>query len=177
MAEDTVLQLINCVLGLSRVVYMRLFVLLLLFLIISSPKVFGQARVIQGRVISEQLEPLPMLDIFNNDNKSIGKTDMEGRFKIAVPQGVYSLLFSSIGMEWAEIKLKLDCNIVEVVMMYDVKYCFYRPRKVDRLRKRRFENLSDVYVNALKKGLFEQTAVCYDRGFESFKPKSNIASR
>ncbi|MBT9392489.1 carboxypeptidase-like regulatory domain-containing protein [Hymenobacter sp. NST-14] len=149
---------------------MRLFVLLPLFLIISSLKVFGQNRVIQGRVVSEHLETLPMVSIANHRNESIGKTDMDGRFKIAVSQGVDSLLFSFIGMEWAEIKLKQDCDVVEVVMMYDMTYCFYSLRKVDRLRKRRFEKLSAVHADALKKGLFEQTTICYDREFESFKP-------
>lgn len=152
---------------------MRLFILLPLFLIISSPKIFGQDRVIQGRVVSEHLEPLPMVSIANHRNESIGKTDMDGRFKIAVTQVVDSLLFSFIGMEWAEIKLKQDCEVVEVVMMYDMTYCFYKPRKVDRLRKGRFENLTNIHADALKKGLFEQTIICYDREFKSFKPTSS----
>ena len=53
----------------------------------------GQTRSIIGRVISEDLESIPMLDVRNSDSLLLGQTDMDGRFQIIIPQGTDSLLF------------------------------------------------------------------------------------
>ncbi|MEH6706316.1 MAG: hypothetical protein V7691_16090, partial [Galbibacter orientalis] len=62
----------------------------------------GQTRNIFGRVLSEDLEPLPMLDIRNSDSVLLGKTDMDGGFKIGIPQETDSLLLRYLGMEWTD---------------------------------------------------------------------------
>ena len=51
-----------------------------------------------------------------------GKTDMDGRFIISIPQETEQLLFGIVGMELTEIKLKKDCDTVEVVMMCGAFY-------------------------------------------------------
>ena len=130
----------------------------------------GQTRTVIGRVISEDLEPLPGLDIRNSDSVLLGKTDMEGRFKIHIPQDTDSLLFRYIGMEWTDISLKKDCDTVEVVVMYDMIYDFMTSRKIDRLRKKRFDKLPNLHSDAVKNGLFESNNICYNRDFEPYKP-------
>ena len=47
---------------------------------------FGQTRTIIGRVITEDLEPLVMVHIQTSDTVLLGKTDIDGRFKINIPQ-------------------------------------------------------------------------------------------
>jgi hypothetical protein len=121
-------------------------------------------------VISEDLEPMPMLDIKNSDNVLLGKTDMDGRFKINIPQETESLLFLYVGMEWADIGLKKDCDTVEVVMMYDGTYDFMSSRKIDRLRKKRFNKLPIVHSEAVRKGIFKNNSTCYNREFKPEKP-------
>jgi hypothetical protein len=121
-------------------------------------------------VISEDLEPLPMLDIRNADSVFLGKTDMDGRFKISISQETDSLMLRYLGMEWTDIGLKKDCDTVEVVMMYDVIYDFMTSRKIDRLRKKRFDNLPTLHSVAVKTGLFNHDLICYDRAFEAYKP-------
>jgi hypothetical protein len=80
-------------------------------------------------------------------------------------------------MERTEIKLKKDCDTVEVVMMYGVIYDFMTLRKVDRLRKKRFDNLPNLHSDAVKNGLFENKNICYDRVFEEYKlPKPVLDS-
>jgi len=111
----------------------------------------GQTRTITGRVISEDFEPIPMLEVLNSDAVHLGKTDMDGFFTISIPQETGRLLFSYIGMEWNEIKLRKDCDTIEVVMMYDGTYDFMTLRKVDRLRKKRFDNLPSLHSDAVKK--------------------------
>jgi len=134
----------------------------------------GQNRIISGRVISEDFEPLPMLNIQNSDTLLLGKTDMDGRFKISIPQETDRLLFSFLGMEWTEIKLRKDCDTIEVLIMHEVIYDFITLKKVDRLRKKRFDNLSNLHSVAVKNGLFENNKICYERTFEGYNPTKPV---
>lgn len=156
---------------------MKISIILILTIVFFNLNLNGQTRTIIGRVISEDLEPLPVLDIENSDNVLFGKTDMDGRFKISIPQETDSLLFRYVGMEWTDIKLKKDCDTVEVIVMYDVIYDFMTSRKIDRLRKKRFDNLPSLHSDAVKNGLFENNNICYDRVFEAHKPDLDSIGR
>ena len=144
---------------------MRISILLVLTVFFFNLHLNGQTRTLTGRVISEDFEPLPMLEIKNSDNVSLGKTDMDGRYIISIPQETDSLLFGYVGMENAYIRLKKDCDIVEVVMMYGVHYDFISLKKVERLRKKRFDNLQSLHSDAVKNGLFENINICFEREF------------
>ena len=63
-------------------------------------------------------------------------------------------MFRYVGMEWTDIRLKKDCDTVEVVMMYDVTYDFMTSRKIDKLRKKRFDNLPTLHSDAVKEWAF-----------------------
>jgi hypothetical protein len=153
---------------------MKIKTILIIAVLFLSLSLKGQNRTIIGRVISEDLEPLIMLDIKNSDTVLLGKTDMDGRFKISIPQGIDRLLFSYLGMERTEIKLKKDCDTVEVVMIYAGTYDFMTLRKVDRLRKKRFDNLPNLHSDAVKNGLFENNNICYERVFEEYNPPKPV---
>jgi len=156
---------------------MKISIILILTALFFNLNLNGQTRTIIGRVISEDLEPLPGLEIENSNNVFLGKTDMDGRFKISIPQETDSLLFRYVGMEWTDIRLKKDCDTVEVVIMYDVIYDFMTSRKIDRLRKKRFDNLLNLHSDALKNGLFENNNICYNRNFETHKPDLDRIAR
>lgn len=128
-------------------------------------------------MISEYLEPLLGLDIENSENVLLGKTDMDGRFNISIPQETDSLLFRYIGMERTDIRLKKDCDTVEVVMMFDAIYDFMTSRKIDRLRKKRFDNLPSLHSKAVENGLFENNNTCYERIFKANKPSLDSISK
>ncbi|HPW67817.1 MAG TPA: hypothetical protein PLS84_12150, partial [Salinivirgaceae bacterium] len=153
---------------------MKITTILILTVLLSSLNLNGQNRIIIGRVISEDFEPLPRLDIENSNNEFLGKTDMDGRFKISIPQETDSLLFRYIGMEWTDIKLNQDCDTVEVVVMYDVIYNFITLKKVDRLRKKRFDNLTNLHSDAVKNGLFKNNNICYERVFKEYNPPKPV---
>jgi hypothetical protein len=153
---------------------MKIRAILILAVLFLSLKLNGQNRIISGRVIAEDLEPLPMLDIKNSGTVIYGKTDMDGRFKISIPQEINRLLFSYVGMELTEIKLKKDCDTFEVVMMYAGTYDFMTLKKVDRLRKKRFDNLPNLHSDAVKNGLFENSNICYDRVFDEYNPPKSV---
>ena len=77
-------------------------------------------------------------------------------------------------MEWTEIKLRKDCDTVEVVMMYAGTYDFMTLKKVDRLRKKRFDNLPNLHSGAAKNGLFVNNNNCYERVFEEYNPPKPV---
>lgn len=131
----------------------------------------GQNRSVYGKVISEDLEPLAGVQIRNSDNELIGETDFDGQFKILISQKNDSLLFRYTGMEFANIKLMDDCEKVEVIMMHDVIYDFMKPNKSDRLRKKRYDKLDELYLLAIDKKLFQNNNICYDRVFKAHKPE------
>lgn len=139
------------------------------FLTLLTLRLYGQTRTIVGRVLSEDLETLPVVEIHLMDTLLLGKTDFEGRFKIQIPQDAYKLIFSFIGMEWTTIQLNKTCDTNEVIMMYDGTYDFMSPEKIDKLRLKRFKKLSGLHLQAHKKGLFLEPSACYTRIFESNK--------
>ena len=115
-----------------------------------------------------------MLDINNSDTVLLGKTDLDGYFKISIPLEIDRLLLSYVGMEWTEIKLRKDCDSIEVVIMYDAIYDFITLKKADRLRKKRFDNLPNLHSDAVKNGLFENYEICYERDFEEYNPPKAV---
>ncbi len=137
----------------------------------------GQTRTIIGRVISEDLEALPEVNIQNSDTLLLGKTDIDGRFIINIPPNTDKILFSWIGMEWTKIKLQDDCDTIEVVMMYDAIYDFMSSNKIDRLRRKRFDELLNLHSSAVKKGHFAKNTICYDREFKPEKPTLDSIGR
>ncbi|MDP4117555.1 MAG: carboxypeptidase-like regulatory domain-containing protein [Bacteroidota bacterium] len=134
----------------------------------------GQTRTITGRVVSEDLEALPDVNIQNSEKLLLAKTDLEGRFKINIQQETDRLIFSWIGMELTEIKLHDKCDTVEVVMMYAGTYDFMTLRKVDRLRKKRFDKLPSLHSDAVINGLFKNNNICYERIFIAHKPTKPV---
>lgn len=129
---------------------------------------FGQTRTITGRIISEDLEALPVVSIQYPDTTLIEKTDLDGRFTVEINDATNFLLLSFVGFEWATIKISADCDTLEVVMMYDVIYDFMTARKIDRLRMKRYNRLPEIHRKAFDEGLFITESACYKQNFESY---------
>jgi hypothetical protein len=144
---------------------MRLTIILTSALFVLSINLFGQTRIIQGRVISEDLEGLPKVKIQNTDTIMIGETDIDGRFKIEIPINTEKIVFTWIAMERTTIKLKDDCDNVEVVMMYDAIYDFRTNKRIYRLRLKRFKKLPELHQVAFEKGIFLNGRQCYEQEF------------
>jgi hypothetical protein len=153
---------------------MRIATLLLLIILFIDPGLNGQTRTITGRLVSDFLDPLPGVHIQNSEKLLLAKTDSEGRFTISVQQDTDKLIFSWLGMEVTEIKLQDKCDTVEVVMMSAGTYDFMTLRKVDRLRKKRFDELPTVHSEAVKAGLFTTNTICYEREFKPQKPPKPV---
>ena len=138
---------------------------------LSCINLYGQTRTVQGRVLSEELEPLPGLEIRNSNDFILGKADMTGHFKINIDQQTDSLFLSFIAMEQAKIRISDECDLIELIIMDHVLYHEISSKKIDRLRRRRFEDLSKKHIQAVDQGLFTNNQICYERTFVPAKPQ------
>jgi len=130
----------------------------------------AQNRTLSGRIISEDLDTLPYVEIYNSDHVFLGKADIGGRFKINISAKTRTLIFSFLGVEATTVKLNDNCDTIDVVMMWLGTYDFISPRKVDRLRLKRFQNIPNIHLQAYRKGLFLTPTACYWEDFRPDKP-------
>jgi len=149
-------------------------IILILIIFNFNLNINGQTRTIQGRVISEDLEEIPQVCIQVKDTILVGKTDLEGRFKINIPLETNKLLFSFFCMEPALITLQKDCDTIEVILMKDGTYDFWSSRKIDKDRLKRFKKIPELHMQAYNKGLFKKKSVCFTREFIPDKPALDI---
>ncbi|MEA5260240.1 carboxypeptidase-like regulatory domain-containing protein [Arcicella aquatica] len=148
----------------------KLSITLILFLI-SIGNLYSQERMIKGRVIAENLEILPFASIMVNDTIEVGKPDVNGYFQINVPVSEQKIIFICVGFEVTHLSLDEKCNEVEVIMMDAVTYDFITLKRVDKLRKKRFNNLSKLHKEAFKKGIFKTDKACYKQEFIPYYKK------
>jgi hypothetical protein len=132
-------------------------------------KVHGQQKSIMGIVIDENLESIPGVTIFNTDTVEIGQANIDGEFDITISEDTNQLIFAFVGMEWLTIQFESNCNQLEVIMMFDAIYDFMTLRRVDRLRKKRFDKLSEVRKKAFEKGIFKTDTVNYKQEFVRYR--------
>jgi hypothetical protein len=142
-------------------------IIILLFLYTS---LSAQTRTIQGRVVTERLEPLWNVFIQGTDTTLFGKTDSSGRFKIEIPQQTQTLILSWVGFERTNIKFKSDCDTLEIIMLYAGTYDFMSPKEIDKKRLKQFNKLPALHLQAYNKGLFAKETICYSNEFEPDKP-------
>lgn len=133
----------------------------------------GQTKMISGKVISEDLEILPSISITLTNGSLLGRTDTNGIFKIEIPTGTDKLCFSGFGFKEARIKLKPECQQADVIMLYRILYDYISNSKRERLEKRRYRKLSQLYNKAFTKKLFSNRLPCYQREFISSKAQAD----
>lgn len=154
----------------SIIVQSRKLPLISLFFLFSVITAYGQ-RTIKGRIIDGNIGTLPAVGVYDHDTIQLGKTDLDGYFEIKVPKGTNKLIFGGIGYEWAMISIPEDCDYAEVILLQDGLYHFKSHRKVDRLRKRRFEKIPSIHQEAFIKGVFKYEKPCFTQEFVPIKPQ------
>jgi len=151
----------------------------LLFLIsINFIGIYGQ-RIIKGRIIDEDMNELISAkifelnseELFGFDNNPLGESDFNGFFEITVPNETNKLIFAYIGFEFANVELSDSCNYIEIILLYSGTYDFMSGRKIDKERKKIFDNLHKLHLTAIERGLFTNETICYSREFEPKKPR------
>ena len=144
---------------------MKKLVIIFIVLCVSNCSLYSQNKTIKGRTITDQFETMSFVSIMINDTIEVGRTDLNGFFQIDIPVSEKKILFRSVGLEPAIIELVDTCNEVEVVMMLSSTYDFKTPKKVDRLRKKRFNKLPELHKEAFAKGIFKTDKACYTQEF------------
>ena len=144
---------------------MKKLVIIFIVLSVSNCSLYSQNKTIKGRVITDQFETMSFVSIMINDTVEVGRTDLNSFFQIDIPVSVNKILFRSVGLEPAIIELVDTCNEVEVVMMLSSTYDFKTPKKVDRLRMKRFKKLPELHKAAFAKGIFKTDKACYTQEF------------
>ncbi|MDF3078772.1 MAG: hypothetical protein K0S09_2661 [Sphingobacteriaceae bacterium] len=144
---------------------MKKLLVVCIVLAFSISSLYSQNRILKGRVIDDDLETLPYVSIIINDTVEVGKTDLDGFFQVEIPNSVNTVLFRSVGIELASIKLSDYCDQVEVVLMLRGTYDFITLKKVDRLRMKRFKKLPELHKEAFEKSIFKTDKACYAQDF------------
>lgn len=144
---------------------MKITAILFIILTLFSFELKAQARIIQGKIIAEDFETLPFVQIQINDSLIIGTTDTSGRFKIEILKKTEKLKCSFIGMEPAIINIKNSCDNLEIKMLYSGTYDFISLKKVNKLILKRFKKLPELHQLAYDKGIFITKSACYEQEY------------
>lgn len=145
---------------------MKRSVAFLLALMFVSPA-FSQSRMIRGRIIDDNLEPVPGVVIHTDSiifpegydslrAVYLGITDIEGLFEIELPVDVDEILISSIGYDPTSIDVSVgsDCDYWEIILLPAVIIDFATWRQIAKHEKKRYEYLPELHRIAFEKGLF-----------------------
>jgi hypothetical protein len=134
----------------------------------STGSLYAQNNIIRGRVINNYLETLPYVSIAISDTIEVGKTDLNGFFKINIPDSVKRISFRAVGADLASVEIAHKCTEIEVIMISSSTYDFMTPRKVEKLQLKKFKKLPKIHEQAFKKGLFKIDKACYRREYTPF---------
>lgn len=121
---------------------------------------FGQkSSYITGKVIDQELNTLPGVQLRIGDS-IIGTTNLNGEFKIELDREVRKITFMFLGLEETPIAFESACSRLEIVMLYSGGDCFAKPKKNEKLRKKRFDKIASIYKQAYEKRIFEYDKPC-----------------
>ena len=109
------------------------------------------------------------ITIFDKDTTEVGKTDFDGYFEIELQKDYEKLIFAGVGYEWTKINLPIDCENLEIILLYDGTYHYKSHRKIDRIRKKRYDKINEFHLQAFNKELFKTEKPCFNREFEPYK--------
>lgn len=141
----------------------------LLIIILSTSILSGQeTKTITGRIISEDFEPIPKAIIHNMDTITLGSTDVDGYFNIEVPVETKELLLGFVAMEWTSVKIRDNCQNLEIIMMADVIYDYISIKKINQKRYKRFKKLPKMHLQAFEQGIFKFCTPCISYIFKEY---------
>ena len=134
--------------------------LLLIFFLLSF-SLNAQTRTITGKVIAEDdLTIIPGIDIRSIDTVVLGKTDINGNFKVELPVGMDRLMLTGIGWDWTIIEIQKNCDKLEIIIMIDTTYDFLSKRRINKHWEERFKDRKNKHHQAHEKGIFTSDTPC-----------------
>jgi len=125
----------------------------------------AQIRIITGKVIDEDLNPISIVYIQSSDTTLISRYDINGQFRISIPVDTKSLIIGDVGFESASINLTDSCTQLDIVLLLRPTYDFISLKKADKLRMEQFKKLPELHFAAYRKGIFQSDSACYTQNF------------
>lgn len=132
----------------------------------------AQTKVITGKIIDQDFNPISKVYIQYHDTAFSNKVDINGQFKILIPSDTKSLVIGDIGFESASINLMDSCNQLDIVLLFSWTHDFISLKKVDKLRLRQFKKLPELHLAAYQQGIFKSESACYTQNFIPFYDKN-----
>jgi hypothetical protein len=130
---------------------LKILVFLLLFQL-----TFCQDFKYTGKIIGQDLLPLPAIVIANENDDIIAQTDFEGHFEIVCPVKLSTLRLSNIGYQSEQFELKINCFNIEIILLENWIYDFISLKKADKKLKRdRKKIIRSLYNEAYEKKIFK----------------------
>src|SRR5437899_1910318 len=77
----------------------------------------SQIRIIIGKVVDEDLNPIPQVYIQTSDTTLLSRHDTNGQFRISIPVDTKSLIIRDVGFESASINLTDSCTQLDIVLL------------------------------------------------------------
>lgn len=156
----------------------KTFLIALFFISMNFADVYSQ-RNIRGRVINDDLEVSRFAHIFEFNNEKrygfdarnlLGRADWDGFFDITIPNEINKLIFTSLGVN-AVIELSDNCDYMEIILLLDAAFIgspsIQEIERRERERRRVFDNLPQLHLEAVRKGIFKNETICHSRIFWS----------
>ncbi|MBT9395075.1 hypothetical protein KLP40_18050 [Hymenobacter sp. NST-14] len=124
-------------------------------------EICAQNKTVKGILVDESLAPLSYSFILINDTVEIGKTDLNGNFKVEIPIYTKNIWFKAVGFETALVELMDNCNYIELIMISSSSYDFFSPKKVKKIISKKFNKLPELHKQACSSGVFKENTICY----------------
>lgn len=121
---------------------------------------FGQERIINGKVLDQDLLELPWVLISYN-SKVIDTSDFNGNFRFKVTSEMKKIEFSFLGSQTEEINISENCNYIGIILLLDGTYDFISLKSAERkIERRRKKLLPKLYAEAYEKNLLDKEKSC-----------------
>jgi hypothetical protein len=131
----------------------------------------GQSKIIRGKIINSDFPTTENLSehefwnasgaaIIGNGSIRLGTADEQGVFELEVPNTIQTLTIASVGMYPERFELTDSCEYFEVILLPDAIYDFVTLKREERLRKKDRKDLTQLYIEAFKRGIFAQEKPC-----------------
>ena len=131
--------------------------------------VYGQ-KTVTGRVLDEKFDEVIGCSLYVNDTLRIGYTDLNGYFEVELDILWKVMTLYATGYEEVAVEITERCSDIEIILMSARWSHGLSNRRVDKLRRDRFNQLFSLHLEAINKGFFKELP-CYRRRFELIKPR------
>jgi hypothetical protein len=144
-------------------------VVIVAFLSVFIHSSLGCQKIIRGKLVDGNLDPLIGAHVFGLDGENLGVTDINGEYEVDIPYDVDNLVYAYTGYENTIIGLKRGCSRADVILQDYWVFHYRSTSRIERKRRAQFNRINSVYDQAFEQGLFPDKFPCYEYIYRSKK--------